>query len=367
MDFRRFKGKRVLLRVDFNVPLKNGKIADDFRVRAHIPTIKSLLKARAQIFLISHLQKDDEVPHLDVLHKKLTKELGIKVKFLKGELASPSLSHKEKIILFDNIRLNEGEEKNDSGFAKKLSEWGDVFVNDAFSAAHRSHASIVGITKFLPSFMGPVMEKEVKNLSKSFRPAKPFLFVLAGKKFETKEPLIVKFLKKADTVFVGGALANTFLKQRGFYVGNSETENVKIPENILNNKKTLLPMDVYVLRGKDKFSSRLEYVKNGDLIYDAGPETLKKLAEKALSAKFILWNGTLGFCEGGFDFGTKEFAKALGNSRAYRIAGGGDTVAALFRLGLEKNFDFISTGGGAMLEFLAKGTLPGIEALRKRK
>lgn len=346
-----FKGKRVLLRVDFNVPLSGGRIADDFRIRASLRTINGLLKKGAKVLLLTHLETDDKTPSIGAIASRLEKLLRTKVRFIKGNIPEEPCDFPERVWLFDNIRLNSGEKKNDDSFARKLSKWGDYFINDAFSASHRKHSSIVGLPKFLPGELGPLMKDEIKNLSKFFGPAHPFLLILGGKKFKTKEPLISKFLAKADAIFIGGALANTFLKKRGIDVRKSKIEKVKIPADILWSPKIFLPED---------------WEFGGGAIYDAGPKTVKALSELAIRAKFVLWNGTLGLCEKGYTFGTLEFGRALGRSKAFRLAGGGDTVAAVRKMKLEKNFDFISTGGGAMLEFLAKGTLPGIEALKKK-
>lgn len=333
--------KRILLRVDFNVPIKNSKIADDFRILSHLPSINYYLKKGFQIVLISHLEQNGKILSFNPIRK-----------FLGKKLKTLSVQAGKKVILLENLRLNPGEKKNDLSFAKKLARLGDVFINDAFSASHRRHASIVSLPKLLPSQFGPLFKKELKELSKAFKPKHPFLLVIAGNKFETKEPLISKFLPKADYVFIGGALANTFLKARGCDVGKSLVENVKIPKNILWHKKIILPVDFNI--------------KNG-VIYDSGPATALMLENLAKKSKFILWNGTLGLCEKGFDFGTKSFIESLKKSKAYKIAGGGDTISAIHKFGLQKNFDFISTAGGAMLGFLAIGTLPGIGAIKKKK
>ena len=343
--------KKVLLRVDFNVPLENGKIADDFRIRVCLPTIKSLLKKGHQIFLITHLEVDGKTPRLDLVHKALGKLLGIKIGLVWGKLPPRPQNFSERVVLFDNIRLNAGEKANNLAFAKQLAAWGDYYINEAFAASHRTHASIVLLPKFLPHHAGSLFKSEVRELSKFFKPKHPFLFVLGGKKFETKEPLISRFLKNADAIFVGGALGNTFLAGRNVDVKKSKIEKARISQHIISSPKILLPEDWVMESGK---------------IYDAGPKTIEMLSGLAQKAKFILWNGTLGLCEKGFDKGTRDFAKALGKSGAYRVVGGGDTVAAIRKMKLEKNFDFVSTGGGAMLEFLAKGTLPGIEALKTR-
>lgn len=287
----------------------------------------------------------------DLEHKALEKLLGMKTGFARGELPPKPRKFSERVVLLDNIRLNPGEKKNDLKFAKRLAAWGDYYINDAFAVSHREHASIVFLPKLLPHEAGPLLKAEVENLSRFFKPNHPFLLILAGKKFETKEPLIRRFLKSADAIFIGGAIGNTFLVRRGIDVGKSKVENMKIPKNVIWNNKILLPED---------------WVIKKSVILDAGPKTVKTLGELAKASRFVLWNGTLGLCEKGFEYGTKTLAKELGKSKAYKVVGGGDTVAAIRKFKLEKNFDFISTGGGAMLEFLAKGALPGIEALKKK-
>ena len=346
-----FKEKKILLRVDFNVPIARNKVADDFRIKASIKTINGLLKKGAKVLLLTHLEADGKTPGLGAVASRLEKLLKAKIKFIKGKIPADPCEYPERVWLFDNLRLNPGEKKNDRDFAKQLARWGDYYINDAFAASHRKHASIVGIPRFLPHGAGPLMRAEIKNLSKFFNPEHPFLFILAGKKFATKEPLVSKFIKKADAIFIGGALANTFLKKRGVDVKRSKVESVAIPDNILWFPKIILPEDWKIVEG---------------LIYDAGPKTIRTLAELAKNAKLVLWNGTLGLCEKGYTYGTRELGMALGKSKAFRLVGGGDTVAAIRKMKLEKNFDFISTGGGAMLEFLAEGTLPGIEALKKK-
>lgn len=357
--------KRVLLRVDFNVPLDDGEVADDFRIRAALPTIKSFLKKGYQVFLLTHFEENGKTPHLYALKKAVESLLRLKIGFIDGEVPLKTETRDEKIVLFDNMRLNLGEKENDLKFAHRLAAWGDCYINEAFSASHRRHASIVRLPKFLPSSIGLLFTKEIENLSHFFKPKHPFLFILGGKKFETKEPLICRFLNSADAIFVGGALGNTFLNQRGLSAGKSKVENEKIPKEILWSPKIFLPEDAIVTRSGKKKTVAINEVKPSDLIYDAGPKTIQAISQLALKSKSILWNGTLGLCEKGFDFGTRELGKALGKSKAYKVAGGGDTVAAIRQMHLEKNFDFLSTGGGAMLEFLAKGTLPGIEALKK--
>ena len=338
--------KRALLRVDFNFPF-------EYRVHETTPTIKELIRRGDAVVLITHFEKDGRTLHLDSLAKFLRK-LFPELIFVKGPIQlCPRNFFKQhsRIVLLDNLRLNRGEAANDPGFAKLLASWGDYYINEAFAASHRKHASIVLLPKLLPHEAGPLLKEEIKNLSRFFKPRRPFLVVIAGKKFATKEPLILKFLRSADAVFIGGAIGNTFLARRGINVEKSKIESVKIPRNVIWNNKILLPEDWTM--------------KNG-LILDAGPKTVKTLGELAQASRFILWNGTLGLCEKGFTYGTKTFAEELGKSKAYKVVGGGDTVAAIREFKAEKNFDFVSTGGGAMLEFLANGTLPGIEALKRK-
>lgn len=341
--------KRALLRADFNFPF-------EYRVLETLPTIKQVLKRGDVVVLATHLEKNWQIPHLDALAVFLRKFFPSLV-FVRGRITRcpPDFFKKQtsRVFLLDNLRLNRGEMANDLDFAKALASWGDYYINDAFAASHRKHASIVSLPKLFLNARGKglLMKKEIGNLSRFFKPKHPFLFILAGKKFETKEPLVSRFLKIADAIFVGGAIANTFLAKRGISVGKSKVEDVKIPKQILWSPKIILPED---------------WVERKGVIYDAGPKTIKILSELAQKAKFVLWNGTLGICEQGFEYGTRTLAKELGKSKAYKVVGGGDTIAAIRKFKTEKNFDFISTGGGAMLEFLAKGTLPGIEALKKK-
>jgi len=337
-QIKNLKGKKVLVRVDFNVPIKDGKVLDDFRIQKSLPTIKFLQQKGAQVILISHLGKDGTEsmkPVADCLKKYIKKD----------------------IILLDNIREFSGETKNDSNFAKKLSEIGDIYVNEAFSVSHRVHASIVGLPKYLPSYVGFQFEEEIKNLSKVFKkPKHPFLFILGGAKFSTKIPLIQKYLKSADFVFIGGALANDFLKAKGYEVGKSLVEEKKHNlKNLLKNRKLFLPEDVVI--------------KN-EVILDIGNKTVKNLEKLIQKSKFILWNGPLGKYEDGGGKATKKTMDFLLKQKSKEIIiGGGDLVSFVPRSKLETRTYklepnlFVSTGGGATLEYLAKGTLPGIKAL----
>lgn len=356
-QIKNLKGKTVLLRVDFNVPIENGKVMDDFRIIKALPTIKFLLKKGAKIILITHLGKDGKESLAPVI---------------KHFFAISKISE-NKVTFFENIRKFSGEVKNNLAFAKKLARMVDptlsgragIYVNDAFSVSHRKHASIVLLPKLLPSYAGFQLEEEIENLSHAFKKTKhPFLFILGGAKFSTKMPLIKRYLKLADYVFVGGALANDFLKAKGCEVGHSlvSDTNYGISE-LLKNKKLILPVDLVVRSENKLITVKAEEVKKDENILDIGDTTVKNVETLIKKAKFILWNGPLGKYEDGGAEGTKKILKLVAASKAESIVGGGDTVVLITKLKIENKFSFVSTGGGATLDFLANGTLPGIKAL----
>jgi phosphoglycerate kinase len=346
-DIQNLKDVKVLMRVDFNVPVANGIITDDFRIRATIPTIKYLQEKGAKVIMISHIETKDH-PTLQPVADYLNK-LGIACVFEKNY--KKALNNEAQVLLLENVREFEGEKKNDKKFAKELASLADIYVNEAFAVSHREHASLCAITEFIPSYAGFNFENEIKHLSTAFNPEHPFLFILCGAKFETKLPLLEKFVNIADTIFVGGALANDLFKLKGIDVKKSlvSTEKFDI-DGLLDNPKILLPID---------------QVWKDDAIMDAGMKTVEMLKGEIQKAKYVLWNGPLGAYEGGFKEATIGLAQALADSTAKTIVGGGDTLATIAELNIEDKFTFVSTGGGAMLEFLAKGTLPGIEALNK--
>ncbi len=343
------KGKTVIVRVDFNVPIKNGAVSDDFRIRAALPTINFLLEKGAKLLLVTHLGKDGR-DRLDPV---------IKCFFAISKIAE------NRVTFFENIRKFPGEINNDPTFAKELSTKGDIYVNDAFSVSHREHASVVLLPKLLPSYAGFQLTKEVENLSRAFKsPEHPFLFILGGAKFSTKMPLIEKYLKLADHVFVGGALANDFLKAKGCEVGKSlvDATNYGI-ETILENKKLILPVDVLVQSEGLLINKKVEEVGKDDVILDIGNRSVENLALLIGKSKLVLWNGPLGKYEDGGDKSTQKVLELVAKSKAESIIGGGDTVSLISEMKMEERFSFVSTGGGATLDFLANGTLPGIKAL----
>lgn len=358
-------GKKVFVRVDFNVPTLGNEVADDFRIRKTLPLINFLRARGAQVILASHSDPDDSslAPVCTYLRKNYP------VSFIEEyypdlpEGLSRDLSA-GKLVLLENLRFYPEERSNDEDFARHLASLGDYYVNEAFSASHRPHASIIGVPKFLPGFAGFVFEEEMKNLSRAFHPEYPFLFALGGAKFETKMPLVRKFFSLADRVFVGGALANDFLKAQGKNVGRSILSEGKLDLKEFFTEKLILPLDVLVKNASGIELKVVDDVTSGDTIVDVGPQSINALRSTIDSSRFILWNGPLGNYEMGFRKGTLSLARAIAQSKAITIVGGGDTVASIAELKLEDKFTFVSTAGGAMLEYLANETLSGIEALK---
>jgi len=362
------KGKRVLLRLDLNVPInERGEIEDTFRIDAVIPTIQYLVDKEAKIIIVSHSGSDGRQslsPIVTYLGRHFNTAF---FPDLDNLFHIEDLKNGEVGVL-ENIRRAEGEMTNSPKIAKELASLADIYVNEAFAVSHRAHASVVGVTKYLPSYVGPLFFSEYENLAKAFNPEHPFLFILGGLKFQTKIPLLKKFVKKADSIFVGGALANSFFKKLGFEVGQSIFDaNLSGMTEFLKSPNIILSQDVVTEARGDVFVRQVESVKTKETIVDIGPGSLELLKEQIRNAKFILWNGPLGNFEKGFNKGTLEVARAIAISKAFSVVGGGDTVSAIADLKLEKDFDFVSTAGGAMLDFLANGTLPGIEALFKAK
>jgi phosphoglycerate kinase len=365
-QIKNLKGKIALVRVDFNVPIKNGAVEDDFRIQKAIPTIKFLKEKAAKIILITHLGKGGE----SLLPVFLALNKFIKAKFVPdilGKYACDAVFNmKERdVILLENLRNDAGEQSLDKNFAKNLSKLADLYVNEAFSVSHRKDSSIILLPKLLPAYAGFQLENEVKNLSLAFKKnKKPFLFILGGAKFSTKMPLINKYLKSADNIFIGGALLNDFLKAKGYEVGKSLISDSKGIEKIVNNKKLILPIDVVVFSGDKLINKKVSEVSKEDIILDIGEESIKMIEPYIKKSKLILWNGPLGKYENNGGMATKKILKFVANNKkAVSIIGGGDIVALVSEEKMEKKFTFVSTGGGATLEYLANGTLPGIKAL----
>ncbi len=349
------KGKRVLLRVGFDVPIKNGKVVEDFRIKKSLPTVRLLQYKGAKVIILSHLgeKKASLKPVANYLNFRL-KNFKFIPRLFGAEVEKSIAKMKEgDVIMLENLRSDSGEEKNDKNFAKKLAKMGDAYVNEAFSVSHRAHASIVGIPAHLPSFAGLLFENELSNLNRVFKPKHPFLLILGGVKFESKLGVLERFVKIADKIFIGGALANNFLKLKGMNIGKSIVDTKVSVKKYLNNRKIVLPVDAK---------------RKKDVILDIGPKTIKEVMDLVKKSKFILWNGPMGnFEDKKFARGTEMTARIVASSPAVSIVGGGETIAAAKKAGVIEQFSFVSSGGGAMLEFLAKRTLPGIEALAKSK
>ncbi len=382
------KGKTVLVRADFNVPLDAGlNITDDTRIRATLPTLKYILDNGAKkLVIISHLGRPDGKPvakySLKPVAARLKELLSKEVLFLDDcigvNIKQDIDKSKEKVILLENLRYHAEEEANDANFARQLASLADIFVNDAFGTAHRAHASTEGVTHFLKSAAGFLLEKEIKYLGEAVAsPQKPFMVILGGAKVSDKIGVIENLLPKCDAIIVGGGMAYTFLKAQGKQIGNSKLEKDKLDlaKSILEqakklNKEILLPVDNLVVENIDP-NAKAEIVgdniPDGKIAVDVGPKTVKLFEDKLKSAKTIVWNGPLGIFEiDAFSKGTQEVAKFIAALKTTSIIGGGDTAAAVAKFKLEDKMSHISTGGGASLEFLEGKTLPGIAALTSR-
>jgi phosphoglycerate kinase len=359
------KGKCVLLRADFNVPLKDGKVSDPFRIDATIPTIAYLQKKGAKIIIISHIGADGTEslkPVADYLNETIPLTF---VPEVVGEKVKEQVAALEdgEVLLLENLREDHGELEDSKLFAIELSELADIYVNDAFSVCHREQASVVIVPKLLPSYAGLLLEKEITELDAVLNhPRHPFLFILGGAKFSTKLPLIEKFLETADTVFIGGALVNNLLRDKGLNIGDSLLDDeAPSMKDMLSNKKLILPIDVVVISHGSIKTVGIEEVGNSDVIVDIGPKTANALAPHIHDAAMVLMNGPLG--KGEYTKGTEAILEMLVASKGKKVIGGGDTSEIITKLGIHSKLMFDSTGGGATLEYLAKGTLPGIEAL----
>jgi 3-phosphoglycerate kinase len=385
------KEKRVILRCDFNVPLDREKnILDDFRIKKAIPTIEYLLENNAKIILLSHLGRpwnEENFPKGLAIRKKyslapigeyLSRALNRPVKFL-GDCIGKRVEDEvermkpKEIILLENVRFYREEKENNQEFAKKLANLGEVFINDAFSVSHREHASVVSLPKFLPSGAGLLLEEEIKNLSKiTEKPKRPLISIIGGIKLETKIRVITRFLEIADHLLIGGQIANTILAAKGISIGrfliNPELESM-VEKIELTNPKIHLPIDGLVsLDPVDEDYLRVAAVgkvRREEGCFDIGPETRELFAGIIRTAKTVVWNGPLGFVElERFAQGSVAIAEAIVKSKVFSVAGGGETLSFLKKYGLREKFSHVSTGGGAMLEFLAGGKLPGLEALK---
>lgn len=381
-------GKRVLVRVDFNVPLKNGAVADDSRLRAALPTLRYLLEARAKIVLISHLGRPKGIPEskysLAPVAGELGRLLGKPVSFSpdcvgsKAEKVAGALKEGE-LLLMENLRFYPGEEKNDSDFAQALSHLGEVFVEDAFGAIHRAHASTVGTPKILPSCVGFLVQKELEFLDRVIgNPARPFVAIIGGAKVSDKLAVLNKLLDRVDTLLIGGGMAYTFLAAQGMAIGKSLLEKEKtldaqavIDKSYAKKITFLLPADHLAVReiksGAEILETQGMAVPEGLIGVDIGPHTIEIFSEEIAKAKTIFWNGPMGIFEiPAFAHGSIAIAEAMakaGKAGATTIVGGGDSLAVLSQAGLSDQMSHCSTGGGASLELLEGKVLPGLSAI----
>jgi len=372
------RGVRLLIRIDGDVTIKGKRIADDFRIEQAVPTIKEALRHGAHVRIISHRGRPHGVRVASLTQRPvaahLSKLLKRDIVFVKDPLSEITLSTLDSsphILFFENIRFWGGEEKNDTFFAKKLARWGDIYVNDAFANSHREHASMVALARMLPSYAGFHLEKEILNLSRMVTsPDHPFVAILGGAKLETKIPLIKRFLTLTDHVLIGGAIANTLLAAQGFSVGKSLVDkDIGNITDLLSHKKLHLPSDVVVTKNLSRVSGvhscAVSDVASNEYIVDIGPDTVTFFSSIIKTSSMVVWNGPMGFAEvPSFANGTKHLASSMRRLPAFKLIGGGDTVTLLHAYGALRGFSYVSTGGGAMLEFLAGAHMPAIDVLR---
>lgn len=379
-------GKKVLVRVDFNVPLADGRVSDDTRIKAHLPTLTALREAGAKIALVSHLGRPKGTVNLkytlEPVGEELAKLTGWPVRFVSdciGEKVDEAVADWKdgEVLLLENVRFHPEEEKNDMEFAKKLVKNFDVFVMDAFSAAHRAHASTRAAAELIPSFSGKLIDREITMLSAARdEPKKPFVLILGGAKVSDKIAVVENMLKKADTILIGGGMAFTFLKAQGLEIGKSlcETEKLDFAAKMLEEAKALgvkilLPVDAIVApefkADAPAKAVKADAIPQDEMGLDIGPETAELFAKEILAAKTVLWNGPMGVFEmPAFAKGTEAVAKALAGATAngaLTVVGGGDSAAAIALFKMEDKVSHVSTGGGASLEFFEGKSLPGIE------
>lgn len=362
------EGKKVIVRVDFNVSISSdGFVSEDFRILRSQKTIDFLLENKAKVILISHIDKK-EGGSLEPVARYLISKYPT-LRFI-TDIFSPEARREVgelkngNILLLENLRKWEGEESNDLEFSRNLASYGDIFVNDAFAVSHRRHASIITLPTLLPSYAGILLQEEIINLSKVFIPRHPFLFIIGGAKFDTKMPIVKKFISIADDLYIGGALANDIFKAKGFFVGDSTvSENEVDLSRVVESEKVKYPIDVITQHKGEIFKKDLSAISVGEKIVDMGEKSLFELVSLIDKSTLIVWNGPLGKNESGFEKTSENIATAISESGAISIVGGGDTLSVIEKLNIFDKFTFVSTGGGAMLDFLVFETLPGIDAV----
>jgi len=376
-------GKRVLVREDLNVPMSNGVIADDARVRAAAPTVRHLMKRGARVIVMSHLGRPkDREPDLSLrpIVPDLSRNVGREVQFAEDCVGAPATTAVDRllagqVLLLENVRYHKEDEANDTAFARDLASLGDLYVNDAFAASHRAHASVVGVAAYLPAFAGELMEAELDALHKALdNPRRPMVAVVGGAKVSTKVGALRSLLKKVDALLIGGAMANTFFKARGWPTGSGLVEDSALEEarDVAGEAgdKLVLPVDLVCARrmqaGEALRILEADKVEPEWMALDIGPRSVARFSDRLRGAGTVIWNGPVGVAEiKDFSDGTKEVGEAIATSGAYTLVGGGDTVAAIDSLGLGGRYSHVSTGGGATLEYLEGKELPGIAILKE--
>lgn len=376
-NVKNLAGKIVLLRADLNVPIEGGLIKSNYKIVTILPTIRYLLRHNAKIIIATHIGKDNTAKPIA---KRLGELLGEKILFIdesvghKVEKAAAKMTAKD-IIFLENLRFNHGEEKNDKKFARRLASSADIYVNDAFAVSHRNHASVSAIKKYLPSYAGLLLEKEILNLHKILEPKEPLVSIIGGAKIKTKIALIKKLAKMSFKVLIGGALANNFIAAHGYKIGKSLSDkaSIKIAAELAKKcKNIILPVDVIV--AKKINSNNIEVkpvnqVDKDDIILDIGPRTIKLFVSFIKQANTIVWNGPMGYFENEhFKHGTLSigrFVAARSTGSAYGVVGGGETIEALKMTKMGNYVDWISTGGGAMLTYLGEEKMPGLKGIVK--
>ncbi|PIT98322.1 MAG: phosphoglycerate kinase [Candidatus Andersenbacteria bacterium CG10_big_fil_rev_8_21_14_0_10_54_11] len=363
------RGKRVLLRASLDLPVgSSGAVTDAFRLTQAMPTIRYLVEHGARTVVIAKIGRDtnDSLSPVAEAMKKYVPVFFVRDILGHAAVAATRAMRDGEIVLLENLQQDAREVAGAEGFAEALAAFGDIYVNDCFPSAHRASASMVKIPLFLPSYAGLQLYEEVTRLTEALRPSSPSFAIIGGAKFETKDPIIRSFLDRYDRVAVVGAIANDVLKAKGLPVGRSKVSEYLPPKEIVESPKLLAPLDVVCETSDTQaYTKKVEDVGADDKIVDIGPETVARMADDIQSARFILWNGPTGLYEEGYADWTIALAELIAQTDAQKVIGGGDTIAVLQGSGVPlERLGFLSTGGGAMLEFLLKGTLPGIEALR---
>lgn len=386
-QIKNLKGKTVFLRADFNVAIKNNQVFEDYRIDRTLPTIKFLLKNKCKVIIGTHLgrpegQWDEKFtlkPVVALLKKKMK---GVSISFVSKKFDEKLISQVKKscssVVVLENLRFNAGEEKNDLQFAKYLASMADVYVNDAFAVCHRRGASLTGIVNFIPGYAGLNLLNEINFLSKARNPKKPAFAFIGGVKLDSKFGVISQFLKKYNKIFVGGGVANTILKARGYNIGSSVFDEQYLNQaKKLSQNKVIVPQDFVVVKKNDHTKKRYQKLEWGKMIceadeqiLDVGMETIRNIAQEIKKAKTLVWGGPFGLIdEKPFEKSSVMLAKTLSmitkNNKAVSVVGGGETIASVNMASVAKKISFISTGGGAMLEFLEGKELPGISVLQK--